>query len=70
MKENHHNLGNLPEGSRFEIIGLEKCFKNLILANTNESGSLIRGEILNKDKKWVPIPTNYAISNETNVRLI
>jgi hypothetical protein len=67
------SLGFLPDKTRFEIVGLEDNFRNLVLVRANDSGCLIKGEHRTKNgdiESWSPLGINYVISCGTQVRVI
>ncbi len=70
---NETSIYFLRPGQTFEIVGLEKKYRNLYLVRSSESGSLIRGEInINspiQNPKW-SVLSSYTISNGTVVKLI
>jgi hypothetical protein len=64
----------LPDNTKFEVVGCEKSYRNLLLIRSNDCGALIRGEMrtssLKDEEKWTPIGVNYIISCGTRVRVI
>lgn len=62
--------GSLANGTKFEFVGFEQNYRNLIIVRANDCGVLIRGEYKSKDDNWKPLGVNYVISCSSPVRKI
>lgn len=63
----------LKKGDSFEFVGLESLYRNLIVANVNDCGVLIRGEIgegTGDKKEFRPLSRGYTVSCNSLVRRI
>lgn len=69
MNNKESTAGSLPNNSKFEFVGLEHCFRNLIAVRANDCGVLIRGEYKDKDT-WKLLGVNYVVSGGSPVRKI
>lgn len=65
-KGNETRLDNLQVGAKFEIVGCEHLYRNLVLAKYSDCATMIRGEKKDNDK-WVLLQS-HTISNGTPVR--
>lgn len=61
-------IGSLPNGTRVSISKLEHVFKDIVVVNANSSGTTIKG-LMNDGEKFVPIHSNFVISNATPVEV-
>lgn len=56
----------LPVGAFFEVVGMEKSFKDLRIKRVTDCSVLIEGQIVNKEGGLSPI--HYSISGGSPVR--
>ena len=74
MRSQEVELHVLKIGSKFEVVGLEDCFRNLILLTVTDSCSTIKGESSLDDKNedgkriWKNLGVGHTMSNRTVVR--
>ena len=65
-------IKHLDAGDRFEIVKLEKQFRDLFLVFLSAGSATIRGHLSTniENTTYRPLGDNYTISLETNVRLL
>lgn len=59
-------IGSLPNGTPVQIKNLDHVFKDIVIIHGNRSGTTIKG-MMNDGEKFVPIHSNFVISNATEV---
>jgi hypothetical protein len=59
----------VPDGSYFEIVGLEKTYRDLRVKRMTDSSVLIEGKMVNGEA-LKDLGSNYTISLSTPVRMI
>lgn len=68
-KSNAVPIDFLKKGDSFEFVGLEHCYRNLVVANINDCGVLIRGEI-GDENEFKPLSRGYTVSCNSLVRRV